>query len=962
MRIRRPSFRWSLAPPERRLSRPRALLWVVAAAGFLVAGLLVYGQFAPDTVPPIIKIELDGSSQSALTAAARSAVRWDFALIGGYGVALLCAARLAHAVFWTPSARQLGRTARLLALVAVGADIAENVLLLQAAGDRSRLLDLATAAAVVKFCALVPAAIILATALVVTVSRMVLNSRGRLRSRKLVVVAPAPLDESDPEAPAAVAAGVPESDEGARWRNGYLPADVDPLPGARTLGFCVSGGGVRSASVALGALQRLRPHLLQARYLVSVSGGGYSAGALQLALTCGDDHKHPPGAAVLRDPALALMPGSVEEDHIRRHADYLAGSTGAMAGALAVVAGVMLLSLGVLFAPAIVLGVGAGFAYDRVPLAPWDFEKLAPASNTLAYPGVRTGTWWALGLLAAVALLGFCVASAFSFSSRPAAAARRVATEAAVVGALVAGLAIGVPSLVYGASALLSYAGTPVKFGGSIGLVVLTYLAMLGSMIWKRVFGKKDTADGSTASSLSAAARAVPGGAWRLLLVLVTLGVLAAAWALVFGGVAAVADHSDARWTALVVLAVLAVVTVLLDQTVLSLHYLYRQRLARAFAVRAVQRRDGRVVAQGYPYTEDTSLDRYGQPPPNGPRVVFAATANLTGGNRAPLNGVPYTLSGDWIGGPDVGYVQTGGVLRTLREVAPPLANDLTVEAAVAISGAAFASAMGRDQRWYQTLLAVTGARLGAWLPNPAFLGQWAAAGEHAWWVPPLPRQRRLSCLLREVVGLHRHTDRLLQVTDGGHYENLGLVELLRRRCNVICCIDASGDSPPTAGTLAEAITLAREELGVEIVPNTGQLWGLVPGSGTPIPPADRLADLNARLCDRAVITARIIYPPESGLPDGPLRDGTLVVAKSLLTPTMSTDLLSYAARNSVFPHDPTSDQFFDDGKFCAYTGLGQEIGEQAKVPLSAVWQCSDTTPTTPGDFEDHKDIIRRTQ
>jgi hypothetical protein len=64
---------------------------------------------------------------------------------------------------------------------------------------------------------------------------------------------------------------------GARRRRRRPPAEV---------GICASGGGIRSASVTLGALQALREDVLsRARYLVSVSGGGYMAGAFQLALT-----------------------------------------------------------------------------------------------------------------------------------------------------------------------------------------------------------------------------------------------------------------------------------------------------------------------------------------------------------------------------------------------------------------------------------------------------------------------------------------------------------------------------------------------------------------------------------------------------------------------------------------------------------------------------------------------------
>jgi 8-oxo-dGTP pyrophosphatase MutT (NUDIX family) len=255
------------------------------------------------------------------------------------------------------------------------------------------------------------------------------------------------------------------------------------------------------------------------------------------------------------------------------------------------------------------------------------------------------------------------------------------------------------------------------------------------------------------------------------------------------------------------------------------------------------------------------------------------------------------------------------------------------------VSGAAVASAMGRSGRWFATLLAVTGARLGTWLPNPGFIGAWSEAakvGSEDWTVPAPPRLRRLPYLFREVLGIHRSADRLLQITDGGHYENLGLVELFRRRCTEIYCIDASGDSPPAAGTLAAALRLAEEELGVKVdLPDTS--WELVPGSADPLEPKSPLAELNSRLSKQATVTATFTYPIESGLGTRKkLCTGRLVVAKALLTPDMDYNLLGYATNNPVFPHDSTGDQFFDDDKYCAYTALGREIGEQSRKAMKA--------------------------
>ena len=99
----------------------------------------------------------------------------------------------------------------------------------------------------------------------------------------------------------------------------------------------------------------------------------------------------------------------------------------------------------------------------------------------------------------------------------------------------------------------------------------------------------------------------------------------------------------------------------------------------------------------------------------------------------------------------------------------------------------------------------------------------------------------------------------MLLCTDGGHWENLGLVELLRHRCRTVYCLDASGDSPPFATTLAEAITLAYEELGVRIT--LRDPTGLVPGSAPPLEPSEALERLNARLSRQAVVRGDIEYP-----------------------------------------------------------------------------------------------------
>ena len=436
----------------------------------------------------------------------------------------------------------------------------------------------------------------------------------------------------------------------------------------------------------------------------------------------------------------------------------------------------------------------------------------------------------------------------------------------------------------------------------------------------------------------------MPTSLLQRLIVLAILLLLGLGFLMVLGWVVATAPQWPLAWR-LGLPATLVFCAMLLDQTWLGLHPFYRRRLASAFAVRRLEDPAGEVFTEPYAFSsEGTPLSLYGRPPAGGPfpTVIFAAAANLSGQDRTPpgRHAVSYTFAHDYVGGPDVGWVATD---KLQRRVSQHLARDLTVQAAMAISGAAFASAMGRQARAFQTFFALSNARLGAWLPNPAFLhdegvdpgaedsdgrGRAGAAVRIHWTRPRLPKLRRLSYLLREIVGRYPCDNRLLFCTDGGHYENLGLVELLRQRCRLVYCIDASGDTPPLSGTLAEAITLAYEELGVRI--ELDQPLELVPGGADPLQPQQPLAALSGRLSRSVICTGTITYPGDVHFPGGTGRTGRLVVMKAALTGDLPYELLSYASRKPVFPRDTTGDQWFDHGQFDAYQELGRYLGARA--------------------------------
>ncbi|SDM01508.1 Patatin-like phospholipase [Geodermatophilus siccatus] len=918
---------------QRRISRTAAVARALAAVAAAGAGWVAYRQLAPP-LPDLVRIGL-GLDRPADPALLRDTLGPDVLLVLGYGSALAVLGRLARMMTWSRTSRHLADLGLLCAAATVVADLTENAFLFF--GERAEWCYAAAgAAATVKWSAAVPAAVTALIGLVLTFARVIGNSRRRLRRFAAMdtsgIIPPPPLEPPPPDnVPERVPAAMLDS---TRWRNAYR---VPPDPRAATrsaedggpVAVCLSGGGVRSASVALGAVQALRPVVKEADYVISVSGGGYTAGALVQALTRGGS-EDPRTDGVDRNPDNALAPGGVVEDHLRRHSSYLASTAGKLVLALALLARGLIGSLFVLFSGAVVVGVLVGAFYAAVPVTRLSHVAAAGSDSSVSYPVPHAPALYGLGVLAGVACLSWLAGVVLtSWRDQRSLACRlllRTAQAAAALAAVVAAFVLVVPAISYATCWLYARTGdsSAITVGGPLVAVLLSYLATVAAAFWKkpgsvREFRERGKAARSTATT--------PASVLRLLLVTLVLALLAAVWLLVFGAAVATRADATALTVALVVGVLWVVVGGFVDETALSLHPFYRSRLASAFAVRARQ-----GVAVPYLPSEPTTLSTHGRVHPDdwrspGPRFVFAAAANLVDDDRtAPgLRAVSYVMSSDHIGGPDVGWVPTSVAIEACPQ---QLKRDLTVQAAVAISGAAFASAMGRASSWYGSLLAISGARLGSWLPHPDYLLlRQNLAAEDDWTLPGMPHVRRLPYLLREVLGVHPYFQRLLHVSDGGHYENLGLVEALRRRCRTIYVIDASGDAPPTAGTFGAALRLAHDELGVRIEPEEGfDLFDLVPGSGKPFEPEDPLAALNARLCKRGVVTMRITYPEESGLaPDQ--RTGVLVLAKAVLWPQLPYELLAYAASNPVFPHDSTADQWFDEGKFSSYKRLGHELG-----------------------------------
>ena len=963
-------------PPKRGV----AVAVVVLAVAFLVAGIWVYVVHLAPGVDLVRLQWAAGLSDSVLagirqhSAQFRSAVDWDMrALVPGYSAGLLFACFLGLRVFWTSRSRAWAGLGVAAAAVALVCNLTQDGLLLAALSGGLRkgaLLDWIEALSFAKFAALLVAGMVGIAAIMVTIGRLTMSNRVRERWESAVreckpgqrpvipppdIEHPAQEDKSTPRLPLSGQEWWDGISTGphARWAQGFASPSARPKD---AVGICVSGGGIRSGTVALGALQALREAgiLRKADYLVSVSGGGYTAGGLQLAMTKATNGLPPDQAppASQATAANAFAPGSPEEDHLRRHSSYIADGLGQWLVALGVLLRGVLSSLVIIGLTITTLGLGIGAFYRHVPITAGGnlpLPKFAVTGNNVAapaYPAIPAGIWYAIAVAAGLTLLGYL--------ARQLAAGREVWRQRTARAAfilvcatlLLVALGVALPALLWASSWVTWKLGFSLRPAAAVSTltVLTTYLGAVAALFWRnRTTIAKTAGTVSGAAGKAPANMVLPNSMIQLILMWICLAFLILV-ALLLGGWVATSALVGSVW-ALLPAGALAVLAVVIDQTSLSLHPFYRRRLARAFAVRRV-RCDRADVAVPYRDDEGTWLDTYAERVPGFPAATFAATANITGQDRTPpgRSAAPFMLAHDYIGGPVTGWVHTAFLRKLLPRA---LQADVTTEAAMAISGAAFASAMGSQTRFYEVFLAIANARLGAWLPNPRFVAlKLQRDNLNDWTIPGFPTRRRLSYFAREIFGIHPSTGRLLLCTDGGHYDNLGLTELLRRRCKLIYCIDASGASHPLADALAGAITLAREELGVEIT-LTGQALDLVSGGGKQLEPASAFTNLNARLSTSPVAIGCITYPkvarrpePRGCTPRGgkeassyPETHGQLIFAQAVLTPDMPYQLLDFPQNDPGFPNDSTGDQFFNAAQFDAYQTLGDFIGQKAANP-----------------------------
>lgn len=252
----------------------------------------------------------------------------------------------------------------------------------------------------------------------------------------------------------------------------------------------------------------------------------------------------------------------------------------------------------------------------------------------------------------------------------------------------------------------------------------------------------------------------------------------------------------------------------------------------------------------------------------------------------------------------------------------------LTLASSVAASGAAATASAGyigtgiTMNPLVAAVMSLLNVRLGLWVSNPS----------RRWPVPfaTIPTFLHPGLISGVLSRRHSRRSRFVELTDGGHFENLGIYELVRRKLSIIVLIDGEADPEISLSSLVSATR--RIEQDFQAVLSFDKTFGRGPERLMMYEKEGYPAGL--KCAKSPFVVGRIEYN------DG--TSGTLVYIKSTLIEMMEFTTAGYLAANPTFPHQSTIDQFFDPDQFDAYRYLGYDIGQRVIDSLRLTTTISD--------------------
>jgi hypothetical protein len=266
-----------------------------------------------------------------------------------------------------------------------------------------------------------------------------------------------------------------------------------------------------------------------------------------------------------------------------------------------------------------------------------------------------------------------------------------------------------------------------------------------------------------------------------------------------------------------------------------------------------------------------------------------------------------FLMTPDWCGGALTGYARTP---RGERD-----RGNLTLGRVMTVSGAAVDPNMAGLSPPLTALMTLFNTRLGWWLENPQ-PDRRPLLKVHRRWAASEPGLGLR--LLWEFLGWTNEDAPYVHVSDGGHFENLGVYELIRRRCRFVVVVDAGTDRVAASDNMAAMLRLVRTDFGIRIELDTTRLQ------------LDGANGYSPWHC----CVGRIRYDEvdEQAVP------GLMVYLQATLSGDEPPDLLQYASRHPAFPRQSTLNQFFDEAQFEAYRTLGHHTALQVFGEAAPAW------------------------
>jgi hypothetical protein len=355
-----------------------------------------------------------------------------------------------------------------------------------------------------------------------------------------------------------------------------------------------------------------------------------------------------------------------------------------------------------------------------------------------------------------------------------------------------------------------------------------------------------------------------------------------------------------------------------------SLHYYYRNRVMRAYLGASRERSNERNKFTGFDCDDNIQMHELKQKPLH----VVNITLNLVGGDKLQWQdrkAESFSVSPLHTGSYWLGY-------RNSKLYGGPAG--ISLANAVAISGAAASPNMGymMTSPIVRFLMTLFNVRLGFWLGNPGPAGSgddWATL-KKATFNRDSPTQS-VRPILCEALGLTNSKSPYVYLSDGGHFENFGLYEMILRRCKFIVIGDGSTDPGYSLDCLAQSIRQIRVDFGVPI-----EMEAINVGND----PAKKnkycaIGKVRYSCVDRPPDDKNKVIKDETNTDE--YYDGVLVYLKPSLNGTEPRDVLNYRNSYPSFPEDSIADQWFSEAQFESYRMLGSHMIEQiTKTSASA--------------------------